>query len=83
MTLPKWITDWLEAYGVNIKAFAEFATSIAQKLQVPEEWIAEAQAWLETNTNLTPEKISAFAALALSEFLSPAPGYDKDHARDA
>ena len=83
ITLPSWITAWLTTYGVNIKSFAEFATGIAQSVGTPEEWIAQAQAWLEANTSLTPDKITAFAVLAWTEFASGNPGYDKDHGADA
>ena len=79
MTYPKWILNFLAAYGVNLDAFKAEAQRLSDKLGAPVEWQDAMGAWINENTSLSPEKALAFLTLAYAEFTSGNPGYDSEH----
>lgn len=82
MNLPKFLTDFLAAYGINVKEFEGFLNTTSDKLGLPQEWKDAAGVWLNEHTNLSAEKIIALVAIAYAELTSPNPGYDHEHGRD-
>lgn len=80
--MPKFLTDFLSAYGINVEKLKAFLDTIADKTGIPGEWRDKAGIWLNENTSLTSEKIIAIVAVVYAEWTSPTPGYEKDHGRD-
>ena len=83
MTLPKFLTAFLAAYGINVEKLTAFLESKSDKLGLPEEWKNAAGVWLQEHTTLSAEKVLAIVAIVYAELTSPNPGYDHEHGRDA
>lgn len=83
MALPKFLTAFLAAYGINAKELEGFLVKTSDKLGLPEAWKDSVGVWLSEHTPLSSEKIIAIVAIVYAELTSPTPGFDSEHGRDA
>lgn len=65
--------------AVAATAFQDFLTGVASKIDAPQELTDAIVAWFAANTQVSAEKVVAFALLVVTEMKSGHPGYNESH----